>query len=860
VFGKALGPDTAGVLPLVAVVWSLCDLLTALLLFVEFYSSGRFTLALIATAYAFGGLLTWSYIASYMAITRSLAGLGEQQVPATLYLAWHALFALVVIAATVYEKDRERILARAVVPRVTLAMGAGVIVAAAGFAAIVRADANALPIFVVHGLFRSPYWGAGVPLVVTLTVVAIAALCIRFRPQHGLMLWIAVALFTSLLDAVLNLVSPIRSSYAWDAGKIVTVATSAIVMIFLLLDVIRMLVQSTRTIELRTSRGASRMRALWQIATTDGLSEADHIQMILETAAANIRSGRDVLGVLGRLDGDTVVIDAIARQVRSSNRDAAAAYAPGERIALDRDLFSVVNERGRTCAWHDDRELAGLICTAAGLRSIIAAPIYIGNQTSFVFFALTDAMSDEPFIESDIAFVDVVASNISHRFHQRTQLERLQFQIEHDSLTGLYNRTQFNRFGRLAAMDGSLFGIITIDLDGFRTINEQAGQMIGDELLLEIASALRAAGKDDVVARLGGDEFAVLLLASGTVETLATRLHAYESVFHRPFHTGDRDGKVFLNVTASIGAAHFGRERLSFEEAVTNAGIALDHSKAAGGNRGTIFGADLEYVALERSLERTEINAALVNDEFVLEYQPTFEMNTRTVVGTEALIRWDHPLRGRLPPAAFLSAVKRANALGAMTAWVIRRVARDLLAEPLPAGMRCYFNVPAQILDSDSFLNTLQQTLEAHPQLAQKLGLEITESEVMDKVERAIETLKVVRRLGLTVAIDDFGTGYSSLSYLKRLPIDVVKLDKSFIDGLPEDQNDTALASMFLALTKQFALVSVGEGIETEQQAAWLNSHGCMIGQGFLCSKPIPYRDLIALIRATAYELPIAAR
>jgi EAL domain-containing protein (putative c-di-GMP-specific phosphodiesterase class I) len=350
---------------------------------------------------------------------------------------------------------------------------------------------------------------------------------------------------------------------------------------------------------------------------------------------------------------------------------------------------------------------------------------------------------------------------------------------------------------------------------------------------------------------LGGDDFAVLLRSDGGVDTLALRLHEYERVFHRPFHTGDRDGKLFLTVTASLGAAQAGQEQHSFDEAVTKAGIALDHSKQNGGSRGTVFGDDLEHVALERSLERTEINAAFHNDEFVLEYQPTFEMHTRAIVGAEALIRWNHPTRGRLPPFAFLEAIKRANLLGALTNWVMQRIERDLLASPLPGALRCYFNVPSQVLDSDSFLINLQQILETNPSLATKLGVEITESDVMDKVERAIETLKVVRKLGLLVAIDDFGTGYSSLSYLKRLPIDVVKLDKSFIDGLPHDQNDTALANMFLALTKQFALVSVGEGIETEQQAEWLRANGCMVGQGFLFSRPIPYADLIELIKTS---------
>jgi EAL domain-containing protein (putative c-di-GMP-specific phosphodiesterase class I) len=183
-----------------------------------------------------------------------------------------------------------------------------------------------------------------------------------------------------------------------------------------------------------------------------------------------------------------------------------------------------------------------------------------------------------------------------------------------------------------------------------------------------------------------------------------------------------------------------------------------------------------------------------------------------------------------------------------MTTWVVRRIARDFKGIVLPDGFRCYFNVPAHILESETFLLDIGQAIASNPGLIRSLGLEITESEVMNKVERAIDALKRVRRLGLLVAVDDFGTGHSSLSYLKRLPIDVVKLDKAFIDGLPTDRKDVALAELFLSLTKELSLISVGEGIETEEQAEWLSAHGCLIGQGYLFSRPVGFERLLELI------------
>jgi len=705
-----------------------------------------------------------------------------------------------------------------------------------------------LPVLILHGIFQRAYWAIGIPLVILASAAGCVVLLTQKTNRSRLTTWLTVALFTSLLDALLNVVSPIRSSYSWDVGKLLTVSTAMVLMGFFLLENARLHLKTSQDLDDRTSRGAARLRALWQIATSESASESAHVQMILDVATAHIRSGRDVLGVLSHLQDGSIVVDAHARQGTSPALDVAtAAYAPGRTFSLTDDVHALLDTRGRTSFWTDSPDLLTDSCTTLGLRSIIGSPIYIGNQTHFITFSLIDDLSAEPFIESDVAFVDVVASNVGHRFHQRSQLERLQYQGEHDSLTALYNRTQFLRFGRTKAADGSLFGIIAIDLDKFRTINERAGQMIGDELLVGIAARLRHVDERDVVARLGGDDFAVLLV-SNTGDTLEQRFRRYESAFRQPFHTGDREGKVFLGVTASLGAAPFVSGKTGFDEAFSNANVALDAAKSAGGAGGTAFGPHLENIALERLLESKEVRAALRNDEFVLEYQPTVEMVSRSIVGAEALIRWQHPKRGRLQPSVFLGSVERANLLAEMTSWVMRRVARDLEGSALPAGIRVYFNVPAQVLETESFLGQLEALLSAHPVLANRIGLEITESAVMNRVERAIVTLQSVRRLGIRVAIDDFGTGYSSLSYLKRLPIDVVKLDKSFIVGLPDDESDIALAKLFLALTKQFNLISVAEGVENESQAIWLQEHGCIVAQGYLFSRPVPFENLIALV------------
>ena len=853
IFGQARGPELTLPLTIAAIVWSLCDLLTAFFLLLLAYARSRPALAIVAAAFIVSGLLTWPYLLTYLADLRAGAQSADLQIPAALYITWHITFAVLVLAAHVYERVTER---QAPPPRSwrpAMIGGGGAVLAVLLYTVVVLNWRVYLPTFVVDGIFQPAYWAVGIPLVLAITGAACIVLVLAQRARTSrFSTWLSVALFTSLLDGLLNLSTPIRFSYAWDAGKLLTVATATIVMCFLLIENVRLHLRTSQELDARTSRGASRLRALWQIATSEATSESAHLQMVLDVATAHIRSQHDVLGVLSHLDDGRIVVDAQARQGTSSALDAAAAaYAPERSFPFDGDVHASMDARGGTTFWSDGPDAAPAVSVAPGVRSIIGSPIYIGNETHFISFCLADRLSDEPFIESDIAFVDVIASNIGHRFHQRSQLERLQYQIEHDSLTALYNRTQFLRFGRTKVADGSLFGIITINLDAFRRINERHGQMIGDEVLLEIASRLRHVDERDIVARLGGDDFAVLLGPAESGESLAGRVTGYERAFRQPFHTGDRDGKVFLDVSASLGAAAFVRGAHSFDITLSNANIALDAAKSSGGAIGTAFGPQLEAIALERALENTEVRAALHNDEFVLEYQPTIEMVTRRVVGAEALIRWQHPSRGRLPPAAFLGLVNRANLLAEMTVWVMRRIALDLQTAALPDDVRIYVNVPAQVLETDAFLSQLEALLDERPELAQRLGLEITESDVMNRVERAITTLQIVRRLGLRVSIDDFGTGYSSLSYLKRLPIDIVKLDKSFIDGLPDDENDIALAKMFLALCSQFGLISVAEGVENERQAAWLVEHGCMIVQGFLFSVPLPLDAFIAFVERT---------
>ncbi len=843
----------------IAMAWAIFDLLTASFLFARFSVSGRPVFGWVGAAYGCSGLLTLSYLAAYLGLFGTAAKtLGDQQIEGALYTAWHALFATLVPIGILLDARRPQ---RESTGRSTVSVWPSVAATVAGATLIsvaVYAWRDRLPVFALDGVME-PSLSHAMLFVVGLSGAALTVVLVVCRHRlYGYPLWLCVALLTSTLEAALNSASLVLFSVAWDVGKLLTLATSSFVMVRVLVTVLRMYTSISEIMALRSHDAAARLRAIWRIATSEGLGEHDHLQLVLDVATSNIRSLRPFFGVLGRLDEGSVLVTAVSRFGDPAVHERASqTYRVDARVPLTDGVYAALHAAGGTLIWQPPIDVPGELAARAGWRTAIGTVIQVGVQTHFLVFGTPDRLDADRLVEADVAFVEVVASIVNRRYFASLQLERLHFQAEHDPLTGTYNRTIFRRLGRVATAGNSLRAVVLIDLDAFAEVNHRHGQMTGDAIIVEVAAALSRVDQRDVVARVAGDEFAVLVQSAGGSERdLAESFAAYERIFQQPFSTGDREGKEFVAVTASLGIALVDEGQAAFEPLLSRAAVALEHAKTVGGSTTAIFGPELEALFNERSLERAELIDALDTNALFLEYQPTFELNTGTVTGAEALVRWQHPTRGVVRPDVLLPAIQRANLLRELTYWVMRQVARDFGGAGLPHGFRCFINTPAQVLDSESFVNTLNQILVGSPGLAEHLGIEVTESEVMHRVERAIETLARVRTLGLVVAVDDFGTGYSSLNYLKRLPVDVLKLDKTFIDGLPDDPKDVALADVFLALSKQFGFASVGEGIETEAQAEWLRSHGCMIGQGFLYSKPIAHAALMNLVRESPSQTP----
>jgi diguanylate cyclase (GGDEF)-like protein len=848
IFGRASGPQSGPMLTAVAATWSMLDLFTSALLFGRFYVTRRPLFGIIAAAFALTGLLTWPYIAAYAAYSFVPATLADQQVFPALYVTWRALFPLLIITAVLYERRGPRTVpVEAIAADVAWYAGAAVAAALIVSYGLIAARSH-LPVMVNGSTFEAPYRDVLLPFLAVLNAGGCAALLTRKDRFSGLSLWLLVAMLAALLDALLHLSAPQRWSYAWDVGKLLTLVSATAVLARAFGTLLRMYGGVSHIVAARTARGASRIRALWHIVTSAGFDERDHLQMVLDTATSQLRPTRAAFGCLSHLDGGRITIDVTSTYPSTDDfKEDVAHYVTGSSFPID-DLHADLLAAPRSRVWVDTNPKERAVLAKRGWSSALGTTIRFGGRTYFIIFGLRGRNANDPLSESDVAFLEVVGAYISQRFHERAQVERLQYHQEHDGLTGLHNRKHFRVMGRTAVAEGTLAGVIVVDLDHYGEVNRMHGQVLGDEVLVEVGAALQQVDEKNLAARIGGDEFGILLYGHGGVSPNAEQsMRAYERLFDQPFHTGDREGAALLQVTASIGAAIW-EPHTGFEDVLARADVALEFSKQAGGHRATLFGPALEALRADRAHQRDQLIQALEADEFTLEYQPMFEMNSRELAGAEALVRWRHPSRGMLYPASFLPTMQRADLMGSLTTWVMHRIVRDFDALRLPKGFRCYFNVPSLVLESEPFLQEIAGLISAHPWLAESLGLEITETEAMHDIDRAVEALTRVRSLGLLASVDDFGTGYSSLAYLKRLPIDVLKLDKSFIAGIPNNEKDTALAKLFLDVARQFALVSVAEGIETEEQAFWLRDQGCMIGQGYLLGRPVPIGTLCAML------------
>jgi len=429
------------------------------------------------------------------------------------------------------------------------------------------------------------------------------------------------------------------------------------------------------------------------------------------------------------------------------------------------------------------------------------------------------------------------------------QTDELKDLVLHDSLTGMANRRAIlEELQRLLHLLEKPFALLFIDLDNFKRINDSLGHRAGDDLLKIVSKRLTSCVREaDIVARLGGDEFCVLVkhLKSGCDGT--TIAGNILSMLKNPIRLEATE----VIVSASIGIVTAPTDGSTTEELLQNADLAMYRAKARGRNTYQLFDQSMNDTAIEQMSLETELRQALVNREFLVYYQPQIDMTTNRICSVEALVRWQHPTRGLLAPGHFVAALEETGLIVPLGEWVLLESCQALqrwIDAGLPA-IKTSVNLSSRQFQDPNLYSMIEETLTFSALPPQLLELEITESMIMDDTESQNKVLLKLQNLGVSVAIDDFGTGYSSFSYLKSLPVDTLKIDRSFIKDIPSDSTDMEITSAIIAVAHKLKLKVVAEGIETAEQQQFLLDEKCDLGQGYLFSKPIAEDDFTQLLK-----------
>ena len=451
-----------------------------------------------------------------------------------------------------------------------------------------------------------------------------------------------------------------------------------------------------------------------------------------------------------------------------------------------------------------------------------------------------------------VIFDTNISQNVENERALEEQKANLHHQANHDNLTNLPNRALFrDRLEQTilyAKRRDTQFALLFIDLDHFKEINDTLGHNIGDEVLIEAASRLRqCVREEDTIARLGGDEFTIILKDIKQTEDVSKIAQNIVNAMRKTITIKSHA----LYISSSIGISMFPKDALSSNELIKYADTAMYKAKDEGRSNYQYYQSSMTAFAFERVVMDASLRVAIKEDQFEVFFQPQVNLQDDTIVGMEALVRWIHPIMGLRPPGKFIPMAEESGLIIEIDKIVMKKAMKQFAqwyADGLNPGMLS-LNLAMKQLNEEDFIDNLLQTMKELNYKAEWLELEVTEGQVMDNPELSIKKLYQLSSLGIEIAIDDFGTGYSSLSYLKKLPLNKLKIDQSFVRDLPHDEEDIAITQAIIALGKSLKFKIIAEGVELQEQKDFMIENGCDLMQGYFFSKPLPAEEITKLLR-----------
>jgi diguanylate cyclase (GGDEF)-like protein/PAS domain S-box-containing protein len=555
------------------------------------------------------------------------------------------------------------------------------------------------------------------------------------------------------------------------------------------------------------------------------------LEEMVKQRTAELNKANQTLSVLIKASPLAIFVFDTEGRVRLWNPAAEATFGWSEEEVLDHPFPLVPEERRETFRVGFEGALAGKVVTDYQTRrrrkdgSLIDVNVWMA------------ALRDE---SGAISGIMAIVADITERMQAAARINYLAY---HDTLTTLPNRVSFEE--RLtesvarAGTDNESLAVMFLSLDRFKKFNDTLGHTVGDQLLKSVADRLRPAMQEgDTLARFGSDEFSFLLTGINKAEDASRLAREFQAILDAPFYVEGHE----LYVTSSIGIGLYPADGRDSQELLKSAGAALYRAKQSGGSNYQFYTADMNALALARLALENQLRWALERKEFRVYYQPQVSINTGQITGMEALVRWQHPELGLVSPSEFIPLAEDTGLIAPIGEWVLRAACAQTRAwhDCGFKSLRVSVNLSPRQFQQPDLVLVVERILKETGLDGASLELEVTESSVMKNAETAIRTLGELKAMGIKISIDDFGSGYSSLSYLKYLPIDVLKIDQSFVSDMTGDPKDAAIVMAIIQLAHSLQLKVIAEGVETDEQLHFLRLLSCDELQGYLFCRPIP--------------------